>query len=193
MAVMPLAAFAVHQLRYYLAYGPRADRELADQGHAYLTSLTPWIVMLAALAFGAFACALRGPGPTGRADTPTPRHSAVRLWALTAVGLLAIYVGQEMLEGFMATGHPGGLLGVFGDGGWLAAPAAVAVGGVVALGLRGARARDRPGREPSSPSSSARLSRARSLGTHRVDLAPADPLAGCAAGRAPPLAALIGP
>jgi len=192
MAVMPLAVFAVHQLRYYLAFGPRADRELADQGHAYLTSLAPWIVMLAALGFGAFALRLARAWSGGRIDAPARRHSALRLWGVTAAGLLAIYVGQELFEGFMATGHPGGLLGLFGDGGWGAVPAAMVVGGIVTLGLRGARAvmafvarRRTPSRLPPVPRPSA---------SHpRVDLFPADPLAGCAAGRAPPLAGLIGP
>ncbi len=189
---MPLAVLAVHQLRYYLAYGPRADRELADQGHAYLTSVTPWIVMLAAVGFGALVLRLARAWAGEQVDESTPRRSFVRLWALTAVGLVAIYVGQELLEGFMATGHPGGLLGVFGDGGWWAVPAAVAVGGVVALGLRGVRAvmalvarRRRPGRS--------RAAAGRFGPRARVDLLPAGPLASCAAGRAPPLAALIGP
>ena len=34
-----------------------------------------------------------------------------------AVGLLAVYAGQELLEGLFATGHPQGLVGIFGDGG----------------------------------------------------------------------------
>ena len=46
---VPLAAIAVHQLRFFLAYGDGGTRELAESGHSYLHSLTPWIVLLCAL------------------------------------------------------------------------------------------------------------------------------------------------
>ena len=46
---------------------------------------------------------------------------------------------QEFLEGLFATGHPGGLAGIFGYGGWWSIPAAVCVGLVLAAVFHGAR------------------------------------------------------
>jgi hypothetical protein len=34
VALFPLGAFTVHQLRYELAFGADTSRQLADQGHA---------------------------------------------------------------------------------------------------------------------------------------------------------------
>jgi len=39
VVLMPAAAFAVHQLRYYLAYGSAAGAELQRTGHSYLHSV----------------------------------------------------------------------------------------------------------------------------------------------------------
>ena len=51
---------------------------------------------------------------------------------------MAIYVSQELLEGLFATGHPGGVAGIFGYGGWWSIPAALAVGLVLAAMFYGA-------------------------------------------------------
>jgi hypothetical protein len=53
--------------------------------------------------------------------------------------LVAIYGCQEFLEGLFATGHPAGLAGIFGFGGWWAIPAAACVGLVLAAVFHGAR------------------------------------------------------
>ncbi len=53
--------------------------------------------------------------------------------------MLGVYVLQEFLEGLLATGHPAGLAGIFGYGGWWAIPAAAAIGLVLAALLHGAR------------------------------------------------------
>ena len=58
LALMPAAAFAVHQLRYWLAFGGHAGLFLDRQGHLYLHSLAPWIVVAVAIAIGAFLQAL---------------------------------------------------------------------------------------------------------------------------------------
>lgn len=183
-ALMPVAALVVHQLRYWLAYGPAAHRELLEQGHAYLSSLTPWIVTAAALGLGAFLTRLARAWRIGR-DEQGRRRSLLALWLSTAAMLLAIYAGQELLEGLLASGHPGGLAAVFGDGGLWAIPAAVVVGGALALLIRGgataialiARLARRRRRPPQ-----ARASTPPGL----VALAPFAPLATAAAGRAPP-------
>ena len=149
---MPGAALAVHQLRYELAFGPRTSKALTAQGHAYLSSLTPWIVLLATLAIGislgllarrwatAATAATAVARRPGRAAASAPRWPGLRVWLLAALALVAVYAGQEFLEGLFATGHPSGLTGIFGDGGWWALPAALVVGGLLALALRGGAA-----------------------------------------------------
>ena len=137
-ALMPAGAFAVHQLRYWLAYGNRAGAELAAQGHSYLHSVVPWIVLLIALAVGAFLLAL-GRALSGGGSLPRYTLSFAALWLLCAACLVAVYTTQEFLEGLFATGHPGGLAGIFGYGGWWSIPAALAVGLVLAATFHGAR------------------------------------------------------
>src|SRR5438309_135790 len=89
-ALMPAAALAVHQLRYALAYGGGASHALAAQGHAYLSSLTPWIVLLAGLALGGSLGALvqrwgrGGDGAVGAAGWV--RAARLRAWLLARGG-----------------------------------------------------------------------------------------------------------
>lgn len=137
-AVVPAAAIAVHQLRYWLAFGSTAGVELQRQGHSYLHSVAPWIVVALAWGAGAFLSAL---GRAMHGQTSVPRYglSLIALWAICAASLVVIYSGQELLEGLLATGHPAGLVGIFGYGGWWAIPAAVCVGLVLAALLHGAR------------------------------------------------------
>ena len=127
MALMPAGAFAVHQLRYWLAFHGHAGVELQRQGHAYLHSLVPWIVLVIALVAGAFLRAL-GRAFGGRCSLPRYTLSFAALWLACTASLVAIFVCQELLEGLFATGHPAGLAGVFGYGGWWSIPAAIAVG-----------------------------------------------------------------
>ncbi len=135
---MPAGAFAVHQLRYWLAYGNRAGVELAAQGHSYLHSVVPWIVLLIALAVGTFLLAL-GRALGGGGSLPRYTLSFAALWLLCAACLVVVYTTQEFLEGLFATGHPGGLAGIFGYGGWWSIPAALAVALVLAAVFHSAR------------------------------------------------------
>jgi hypothetical protein len=136
---MPAAVLVVHQLRYELAFGADSSEALSAQGHAYLGSLVPWIVLLAGLSLGATVGRLahRWAGGSGRRSG---RIAFVRVWLVVAATLFAIYSGQELLEGTFASGHLAGLAAVFGAGGWWAVPAALLVGGVLALALGGAHA-----------------------------------------------------
>jgi hypothetical protein len=138
VALMPVAAFAVHQLRYWLAYGDRAGAMLERQGHAYLHSLVPWLILLLALCAGMF---LRALGRAFSGDCSLPRYTAsfTALWVACSACLVAIYASQEVLEALLATGHPGGIAGVFGYGGGWAIPASLCVGLVIAAVLHGAR------------------------------------------------------
>lgn len=136
IGLLPLAAFAVHQLRYELAYGPAAAAELHDTGHSYLHSAVPWLVTLLALTVGGFVW--RAAGALRGRPAPSRRRSFAGVWAVCAAALVMIFACQETLEGIFATGHPGGFAAVFGDGGWWAVPLAVAIGLILALAFHGA-------------------------------------------------------
>lgn len=192
MALLPLAALAVHQLRYGLAFGAGAQERLAQEGHAYLGSVEALAVMLCAVALGSFLSRLAGAWcarPAVPADAAGARLGLLKLWATAALVLAAIYSGQELLEGMLTAGHPPGLEGVLGHGGWLMLPLSVAIGGLLALLLRGAQAvlayvrRVRAARPLAVAASAPRLRPV------LVALRRRGELAGSAAGRAPPLRA----
>jgi hypothetical protein len=134
LLLLPAAAFVVHQARYMLAYGSSASTELAAQGHSYLDSLVPWFVLALGIGLALFLRRVIV------GDVRTSRASAPAVWSLTWVGLLGIYVVQESLEATLASGHPGGVGGVFGHGGWWAIPVSAIVAAAVAALLRVGRA-----------------------------------------------------
>ncbi len=187
-ALMPAAALLVHQLRYELAFGADAPRALATQGHAYLSSLTPWIVLLAALALGASLGGLVQRWARAGGGAGARRRAGVGAWLLASGALVAIFSGQELLEGAFAGGHAAGVAAVLGGGGWWALPSALLVGGLLALALRAgalagsALAELAPLR--------LRLRAPVRLGGQAIPVLPvlriAAPLARAAAGRAPP-------
>jgi hypothetical protein len=181
--LFPAAAFAVHQLRYELVYGDRTGQALTAQGHGYLNSLAPWAVLLVALGLGSFlARVARVAG--GRPDA-APRRDFAGLWLLAWACLLSTYALQEWLEGTFVAGHPSGLAGVFGHGGWWAVVLSALAALVVAALLRAASAvvdvvsRLVAGRP-------ALLGALFAIRPSRAVLPRRAPLAGKAAGRAPP-------
>src|SRR5256885_14376957 len=89
------------------------------------------VLLLAAADLVARLAGARGPGSAG-ARFP----GLSRLWVVAAGLLFFAYCFQESLEGVLATGHPGGVAGVLGHGGWAAAPLAAVIGLIVALALR---------------------------------------------------------
>jgi len=183
--LFPAAAYAVHQLRFELAYGSHAGQALSAQGHGYLDSLAPWVVLLVALALGSFlARVARAAAGSSHAVSGRPFAG---LWLLTAASLVLTYVTQETLEGYFASGHPGGLAGVFGHGGWWALPLAGVAGLAVAALLRLAHAAvARAARRAASS-----FGRPAELSPLRPDSASPRQLgllAGVSAGRAPPAA-----
>jgi hypothetical protein len=138
VAVLPPAAFAVHQLRYMLAFGANAGIELQRTGHSYLHSLVPWLIATLAIAVGVFLQAL-GRAFAGQTSARSYSASLLGLWLTCSAALLAIFICQEFLEGVFLTGHPAGLQGIFGFGGWWAVPASLCIGLVVAALFHGAR------------------------------------------------------
>jgi hypothetical protein len=181
LLLVPAAALVVHQLRYSLAYGARANAELTAQGHSYLHSLVPWTILAVGLAATSFLRRLAHAARTG--DEGRASRSFTALWSLTAAGLLAIYVVQESLEGFVSAGHPGGPAGVFGHGGWWAIPASAVVALAVTALLRAGRAAIRLVARTRPRLAYAPLT---TIFPSSVLITPPRALARAAAGRAPP-------
>jgi hypothetical protein len=125
-AILALGAFALHQLRYLIAFGDSSSAELARQGHTYMADALP--IMAVFVLSALLATVMRGRYGAGLA-----RASLHRRTSFFAVALFSIYVSQESLEGALAAGHPGGAAAVLAAGGWLAIPLAVALGALVAL------------------------------------------------------------
>ncbi|MGZ4410186.1 MAG: hypothetical protein ACXVY6_15585 [Gaiellaceae bacterium] len=179
----------VHQLRYTLAYGSRANAELTAQGHSYLHSFVPWAVLALGLGVALFVRRVTGvlrSGQTGRLRT----QSAFALWGLVTLVLVGIYAAQESLEELFATSRPTGLSGLFGHGGWWSVPAAAVVALVVVAVLRLGR---------SVLLAASRLARRRigfgTVSSSRpvsVTVVALCPLARSAAGRAPPRVLHVG-
>jgi hypothetical protein len=183
LLLVPAAALVVHQARYTLAYGSRANAELAAQGHSYLHSVVPWTILALGIGASSFLRRAARATRTGESGAFT-RLSAAALWAITTAGLLAIYLVQETLEALSASGHPTGFAGLLGHGGFWAVPAAAAVAlGVVAV-LRLGRAVLRLASRLAPQAARLRGTRARL--PFSVALVAPTPLALAAAGRAPP-------
>jgi hypothetical protein len=177
-ALLGAGALGLHELRYVIAYGGSADDALAAQGHGYLDAITAVVALALVAALALLVASLvRGRPAVARWSTR---------WPVVSVGLLAIYVLQELCEGALATGHPGGIEGVFGHGGLVAVPLALLLGAVIAALLRGVDAvLERFAARRRTP-----LPRAPRAELPRAPLAarprPAAALATPGAGRAPP-------
>jgi len=183
-ALLGAGALALHDLRYLIAYGGDAGRALDEQRHGYLGTVAALVAVAVVAAVAALVAGLvRGRGPATR-----PRSWRVR-WPAASGALLVVYAAQELAEGVLASGHPEGLAGVAGHGGWVAVALAAVLGAVVATLLRGAEvALERFGGAARAP----RLRPPRTA-LPRAPLAvrprPAGALARPGAGRAPPLLA----
>ena len=124
---------AVHELRCGRGYAGDGQTEMARHGHAYLSPLAP----LAGLALLVALTHIVARLARGRAAGASSAGLAFwRVWLLSVVLLLGAYSVQESLEGALASGHPAGLEGVFGHGGWVAVPAAMAIAALLAFALR---------------------------------------------------------
>lgn len=131
-ALVAAGALALHELRYRVGYGHEADAAVSAQGHGYLSWVAAVAVALALAVACAFALAL-----VRRSGAGSPRGLA-RSWLGASSALAAIYGFQELLEGALVSGHPAGVAGLVGHGGWTAALFALALGGLIALAARGA-------------------------------------------------------
>ena len=132
-ALLPLAAFVVHQIRYLGGYGHEVDDALAAQGHSYLTFALPIVVSIGGGVVG--AALVRA--SLGRSAQRRAAPSLLRRWLACAFALIVIFSAQELLEGALVAAHPAGIDAVLGHGGWIVLPAAIALGGLLALLLAG--------------------------------------------------------
>jgi hypothetical protein len=128
-SLLVLGELALHELRYVLAYGDKASTELAQQGHSYLIEAGPILVVGAVALIAARLLA----AASGSIDRGRCRPALLVAAAGLAAGLLATYAAQETAEGVFTTGHPEGLAGIFGGGGWIAVPLALLIGAIAAV------------------------------------------------------------
>jgi hypothetical protein len=129
-SLLVLGALALHQLRYLIAYGDGASAALARQGHSYLADLAPTLAAMALSVLLARLVAAR----LGRiGETGSPSKALLRRSLVFAGALVAIFSAQELTEGALAAGHPGGLAAVVAGGGLIALPLALVIGLVIAL------------------------------------------------------------
>jgi hypothetical protein len=126
-----LGGLAVHELRYALT-----GRHQDQHAHAYMGWLVPVVGALAVLAAVEFAARLAGRARSG----PHPLSAAGVRWLALSSLLVAIFAVQETGEMLLAHGHVAIADSLVAHGGWMALPLSFAVGAVIALLLRGARA-----------------------------------------------------
>jgi hypothetical protein len=135
ISLLGAGSIMVHELRYAIGYGGLANQALIAQGHSYLPFLEALVLVLVAgamLRFGRSIARAR----RGECEPEAARFTT--LWLCASAALAGVYTLQESFEGAVAPGHPAGLIGVFGHGGWTALLLSLAIGAVIALLLRGA-------------------------------------------------------
>jgi hypothetical protein len=165
-ALLALAAFIVHEVRYLVVPDGHADA-----GHGYLAVAPVLLAGLLALALG------RSLGALGR--RPVPRRGLT--WAAASGALLAVHVGQEGLERLLAGGGP------VDAGALVVLPLCALAGAVVAAAVRRAERLLATAAAPARVPRPARLS-APALLVARTSTGHRSPawLARRLAGRAPP-------
>jgi hypothetical protein len=130
VSLLTAGSVLVHELRYVAGYGSNAGKALAEQGHSYL----PWIEALASVllvvSLARFAMTLVRASRGGVPEPRAPRFQPA--WLASSAVLAAVYTTQEGFEGTFAPGHPAGLIGVYGHGGWTAIAFSLLVGALIA-------------------------------------------------------------
>ena len=137
-ALIAVASLGLHELRYVVGYGSHAHEAQAAQGHGYLPLVAIAAAVLLALAAAQLLRALALAWRTGAGEGA--RLPLGLAWLAASLALAGVYSGQELIEGAIAPGHPGGVAALAAHGGLVAYPLALALGGLVALALRGADA-----------------------------------------------------
>jgi hypothetical protein len=186
VALLAAGSVMVHELRYMAGYGEEANTVMVQQGHSFMPLLEALAAVLIVFAGVCFALSLVR---ANRDATPAQESPGfLPLWLSASAALGAVYTLQEGIEGAFAPGHPEGLIGVFGNGGWTAFLLALGIGALIGFLLRGAqRVIELVARRAAT-----RPRRSRSYRSYRPRQTPSfgnrDVLARNLAGRAPPLA-----
>ena len=142
--LLACGTLVLHELRYLLVFGTSTRHELGREGHFYLSLLTPLVVIAVALALGSLLHQLAD----GRSSHARAERTWIALWAGFSAALLGLYSGQELLEGALSSGHPGGAAALLANRGAIAMPLALALGAMLAFVHQSTRAATRPGTEP---------------------------------------------
>ena len=127
-----LGVVAVHQGRYLLA--PQAHDHALAPVHEYLTWLTPLAGASLFLTAVHLLASLRHPSGRGTPALPP----AGRLWAAATATLICVFAVQESAEWALVHGSLPTPVELAGHGGWAVLALTVAVGGLIALVLKGA-------------------------------------------------------
>jgi hypothetical protein len=184
IALLATGSVVVHELRYAVGYGGDPGEVLAEQGHSYMLMVQSLAIVLVAIALARFCAALA----RARAGVVTEQRPPgfAGLWLGASAALAAVYTVQEGLEGEFAPGHPVGIVGIFGHGGWTALLFSLLLGAAIAVLARVAHhaielvarsaARSRPGRSTLTSAPPSRTPSGRRLDVLALNLA----------GRAPP-------
>jgi len=148
-ATLSAGALAAHELQALITYRGDVQQALSHQGHSYLAVVTPILGALLGIGLTWLLLTLAGVRRSnGRCALPRRR-----VWLAASGALLTISIGQELLEGWLASGHSEGLEGVLGQGGLVALAVAGGVGGLMAfmLGAVATAAALRPAVRPPRP------------------------------------------
>ena len=130
-ALLAAGVLAVHEARYRLL-DAQAGADASSAGHGYLGALTAVVGVALVLALGRYLHLW----VARRSDENIARIGPLALWAVASCAVLAGYVGQELVAGSLASGHPVGLSGLVAQGGWVAIPLSFAAGGLIGCVLR---------------------------------------------------------
>ncbi|WP_146175349.1 hypothetical protein [Paraconexibacter algicola] len=141
-ALLVLGSLALHEVRYALPSGQALEASHGG-GHGYLALVSPLVGMVAALVLATGVLRAAAAAST----TPASVLRVARLWPLLSAGVFGLYAGQELLEGALAHHHPERFAAVFGSGGWMAMPTAIAIGAALAFTVRIADAAVRKARD----------------------------------------------
>jgi hypothetical protein len=131
VALLATGSIIVHELRYVVSYGHNASEALTEQGHSYMPFAESLALVLLTIASVRFGLSLARARLGTVSDARPPAFT--RLWLAASGSLAAIYTAQEGFEGAFAPGHPSGLIGIFGHGGWTALIFSLLLGAVIAL------------------------------------------------------------
>ena len=178
MSLIGAGAFAIHQIRYLLANGGLGSEDLIQRSDIYLSHSIPLLVGL--MVAGLTAHVVRGSRSDGSGSIASRRARA----ASYAVGIVAVFFCQDLLEGLLLAGHASGLAAIFSTGGWAAIPLAALFGLIAALVDRGLEAIEELAGETSVPESPEPMLAAPQI--PQLSLVPLAPLAFGLARRPPP-------